>query len=80
MALWPTCPARGLPDTEERSSRKSKQQKRKHSLFPFPLQSRSIKESDLPVLQLMYLMMGIFADNDGFIPASPRTTPRSLSI
>lgn len=22
MALWPTCPARGLPDTEERSSRK----------------------------------------------------------
>lgn len=31
MALWPTCPARGLPDTEERSSRKLPPDVRVHS-------------------------------------------------
>lgn len=51
MALWPTCPARGLPDTVARSSRKSKQ--RTIALLP-PLSSTTPQPAQMHPTQRFY--------------------------
>lgn len=84
MALWPTCPARGLPDTVERSSRKFQlQESYKVFLSTLPFQSESIlkkEKNQHPALQLdLPLEMDFFTNNDNNFTASPRMTPRSLS-
>lgn len=81
MALWPTCPARGPPDTAERSSRKLKQ--RTNALVPPPPPLLSIRHQRIPpMIQLRFdrcISLRNITDNDYSLAASPRTTPRSLS-
>lgn len=82
MALWPTCPARGLPDTVERSSRKFQlQESYEVFLSTLPFRSESIKKKfEHPALQLdLPFEMDFFTDNGNNSIASPRMTPRSLS-
>lgn len=74
MALWPTCPESGLPDTEARSSRKYFKIHCSHpNVFRFLKPVNTLFE-----VGLCYNCQD-HTDHHGPPADSPRTTPRSLS-